>query len=438
VNAKSKVQSLKSKVHRPEAKGQRLKPKVGGAEPKGVGFAVEVNGRKVFDKTVQPDTGWVPVEISLAPMEEPAGGDRVPDRFPEGRPIRLGRLGRAAADWRLTLAKTLSSRSRNLVSDSTQVARQSGRRWWLFVAIALALIVGCGLLYYGLRSAEPTYQGRTSAEWFREFQTAASRHWTVSVNNPGLPSGSGRALDVRGLLREPAADGLRGLGTNAAVYLGRKFAWKEGILARSYRKWYFGLPASIRGPLPRPPVARYYLRMEIGWALQALGSKADAAVPWLITSLGNGDEFAVRFTLRELQRLQFDGHQLDPLLEEWSRKGQHTNAVLVVAELHVRTLVAANCLVRALSAGDATLRRTCVFELEQFQGGGLPAVPNLAAALKDPDDEVRYGAARALEAVGSGAAAAIPALMQASNDTSVMVQRASARALRVIQGQTAE
>ena len=37
-----------------------------GAKSKGVGFAIEVNGRKVFDQTLQPDSGWVPVEVSLA------------------------------------------------------------------------------------------------------------------------------------------------------------------------------------------------------------------------------------------------------------------------------------------------------------------------------------------------------------------------------------
>ena len=36
------------------------------AKSKGVGFAVEVNGRKVFDKTLQAASGWVPVEINLA------------------------------------------------------------------------------------------------------------------------------------------------------------------------------------------------------------------------------------------------------------------------------------------------------------------------------------------------------------------------------------
>jgi hypothetical protein len=37
-----------------------------GAKSKGVGFAIEVNGRKVFQKTLQPGSGWVPVEVSLA------------------------------------------------------------------------------------------------------------------------------------------------------------------------------------------------------------------------------------------------------------------------------------------------------------------------------------------------------------------------------------
>jgi hypothetical protein len=40
-----------------------------GAKSKGVGFAIEINGRKVFEQTVQVDAGWVPVEVSLAPWK---------------------------------------------------------------------------------------------------------------------------------------------------------------------------------------------------------------------------------------------------------------------------------------------------------------------------------------------------------------------------------
>ena len=175
--------------------------------------------------------------------------------------------------------------------------------------------------------------------------------------------------------------------------------------------------------------------MEIGWALEALGPKASAAAPSLITALRSGDRFTVQTTLGTLQRLEFDRHELDPLLEGWSEAGQHTNVVQVVGELQVRTAVAARCLAGALSTGDPALRRSCVNELERFRAAAALALSPLTAALKDPDEEVRYGAARALEAIGNGAAEAIPALMQATNDASVMVQRASARALRVIQGQ---
>jgi HEAT repeat protein len=175
--------------------------------------------------------------------------------------------------------------------------------------------------------------------------------------------------------------------------------------------------------------------MEIGYALQALGTDASAAAPSLITALRSGDRFTVRTTLATLQRLEFDRHELDPLLEGWSKAGQYTNVAQVVAELQVHTAVAARCLARALSTRDLALRRSCVNELERFGAAAALTLSPLTAALKDPDEQVRYGAARALEAIGSGAAAAIPALIQATNDASVMVQRASARALRVIQGQ---
>ena len=75
--------------------------------------------------------------------------------------------------------------------------------------------------------------------------------------------------------------------------------------------------------------------MEIGWALQALGQSESAAVPSLIIALQSDDEFSVRETLHILQGIEFDQHELDPLLEGWSKAGQHTNVVRVVAELQV-------------------------------------------------------------------------------------------------------
>lgn len=234
---------------------------------------------------------------------------------------------------------------------ATQISRDFRSGFWLWLVAASCVMLAFGLLYYDLQPRNPRYQGKTSAQWFHEFQKASARHWTIPVFNPSQPPGTARALDSQALLREPAAAGLRALGTNAAVYLGRQFARQDELLARIYMKLYFRLPAPIKRFLPKPPDARSYLRMEIGWALEALGPDATAAVPSLITALQHGDGFTVQITLRTLQKLEFDPHQLDPLLADWSKLGQHTNVVLVVSELQVRTAVAARCLAEALSKG---------------------------------------------------------------------------------------
>jgi hypothetical protein len=57
-----------------------------GAKSKGVGFAIEVNGRKVFDHTVQVDAGWVPVEVSLAEWkDQPVAITFLTDSLKEGQ-----------------------------------------------------------------------------------------------------------------------------------------------------------------------------------------------------------------------------------------------------------------------------------------------------------------------------------------------------------------
>lgn len=60
---------------------------------------------------------------------------------------------------------------------------------------------------------------------------------------------------------------------------------------------------------------------------------------------------------------------------------------------------------------------------------GLPALPALIAALKDPQADVRDRAAQALARMGPPAQEAVPALVAALNDTDWRVRRSAARAL---------
>ena len=58
-----------------------------------------------------------------------------------------------------------------------------------------------------------------------------------------------------------------------------------------------------------------------------------------------------------------------------------------------------------------------------------PAVPNLAETLRDPDPDVRLSAAMALESAGSHASAAVPALIAALKDSEVQVRLYACKAL---------
>jgi hypothetical protein len=283
---------------------------------------------------------------------------------------------------------------------------ESRSGFWLWLVAASAVVVAGGLIYSSLQQRQPRYQGRTSAQWFRDFQRAVGNHWKTVGGAPAAtiyvgPTGTIRILDRQGLMGDPAAAGLRALGTNAAIYLGHQYTHREGLLVRTYLKLYFRLPLSTRRCLPKPPTLSYS-REELALALQALGPDASAAAPYLITSLKGANQFAFVSTVGLLRDMAFNPHALDSLLEDRSKLGQYTNVQTAVVQLKLRTPVAARC---------------------------------LAKELTHPDEQVRYGAARALEEIGSIAVPAIPALRQATNDSSVMVQRASARALRVIQGQ---
>jgi hypothetical protein len=310
--------------------------------------------------------------------------------------------------------------------------------------VALLLLLAGGSLYYALRPRAPTYQGKTSAQWFHQFEKAIARYWTIPfrtpsvvlTRNPSVVLTSMRALDERALGQDQAARALRALGTNAALYLGREYTREDGRLAINYRKIYGQVPVVVRKILPEPAPTRSIVRMHVGWALDALGNNAAPAVPGLLSVLRVGDMGTQYATLGILRRLPFNRHLLDPILDNWSRNGEHSNVLLVVTDLQVHTRTAVACLARILVEGDLTLRRSSLWQLEKCGPAGAGALPELIAALTDADDEVRYDAARALVAIGPEAIPAIPALILATTDSSIMVQRASARALLAIRGQS--
>jgi hypothetical protein len=329
---------------------------------------------------------------------------------------------------------------RTAASDDVVLEERIHRRFRICFVLALVLLCVCVWLNYALRPRAPTYQGKTAAQWFHEFQKASARYYytpTIAIPRPRLPPVvSIRFLDERALQHDKAAQALCALGTNAALYLGKEYLKEDGWLNTNYGKLYVQIPGTLQKLLPEPAPPRRLVRMNIGYALEALGKDATPAVPALFAVFRRGNAINQAAALGILQKLPFDRHLLEPILEDWSRKGDHANVVLMITQFQVRTPMAFAFLMRAMSEGDVTVRCSSLSELERWGPAAAAALSYLIAALTDTDDETRYMAARVLVAIGPEATPAIPALILATADSSVMVQRASARALLAIQGQS--
>ncbi len=91
-------------------------------------------------------------------------------------------------------------------------------------------------------------------------------------------------------------------------------------------------------------------------------------------------------------------------------------------------------LAAALSDPDAATRGLAAMALRDRGAASVPALPALEKALRDPDPNVRLMSANALAALGRDAAPALPALIAACSapDEQVHVLRACASALGAV------
>lgn len=83
-------------------------------------------------------------------------------------------------------------------------------------------------------------------------------------------------------------------------------------------------------------------------------------------------------------------------------------------------------------AKNGPMRIEVLAELGSLKGQAAPAVPDIAAFLKDADDQVRVAAAESLAAIGPDARAAVQPLIQALDDDFWKVRARSAMALGAI------
>jgi HEAT repeat protein len=85
-----------------------------------------------------------------------------------------------------------------------------------------------------------------------------------------------------------------------------------------------------------------------------------------------------------------------------------------------------------LKKGDPRQRLTAVLALGEAGREAVPALPELAAVLKDPQVLVRRAAAQTLAGLGTDAAPAVPALARALRDSDALVRQLAGQALSEI------
>src|SRR5262249_42208219 len=175
------------------------------------------------------------------------------------------------------------------------------------VTAGVALGIVGAMVYLLARSKEPTYQGKTSAQWFWEFRAAKARLFAQTAKTmpgfgPGMPF-LVFSFDERQLARDPAAAGLRALGTNAALCLAREFCRGDASWALPYRRFLTKVPSSRVKFLPNAPEPRSFVREEVAQALGLLGTNAPSAIPAMVRAMSRFDPVNFSLGLRTLERV---------------------------------------------------------------------------------------------------------------------------------------
>jgi len=334
------------------------------------------------------------------------------------------------------------------------------KRVWLAVAIVGVALV-TGLLLVVLRS-EPRYQGRRLTSWIEDLSTTVL-FWNFTGYGPGVASvvptpvffrsGSAQVdLDFK------AREAIRGIGTNGLPRLVQlirhedsplsvkvlSLLKKQSVLklkiysaderrAQAFRAltvlgieaapaWteilvdehlsvkiretallslgYAGPEAAVPPLIACLCATNTLIRTNAAMLLSSFGYKAKAAIPALLSTIGNENDPAVRTVFADALR--------------------HCEPDTVV------------CLIRSLMYDPPTFRAGAATSLGLLKQRPEVSIPALIYYLDDPDAHVRESAVSALADFGPEAHSATPSLLKACNDPKKYVRIAATNALAQI------
>jgi HEAT repeat protein len=228
----------------------------------------------------------------------------------------------------------------------------------------------------------------------------------------------------------------------SAPALARLLQGSDDSDERRFSAWALGrvkAPPELAVPLLLAALADDSPKIRIS-ALQSLALVAPDARPEVVAALvaatRDPDPGVVRialFALRETRELPVDTVlpvAVDLLThEDYYLRHEAAN---VLASLQEGALPALAQLIAALRDPEEIVRNSAAAAIAAIGQAAAPAVPELTAALQDPESDTRMFAARALGAIGPAAAAALPALEAARDERSEYTKREIESAIRLI------
>jgi len=275
--------------------------------------------------------------------------------------------------------------------------------------------------------------------------------------------------DTEGLRYDPAADGIRALGTNIIPILTAEVRRGDPKWFAIYVKLFTRLPAKIQRISPKPPMSRDEVRGDAALALSLLRSDAAPAWPTIFEAYVTASPFARGRFEESLHKIPVEPVVLDAALNSIVRRGDLTLAVSMIGQFGAWGPNSMRILTNAILSTNVTACEAALLQLryhrrfapfvvpalrvalknsnpalclsvanvlESYGEDASEALPELVAILKSSDRELRYRAARAIEGLGTNALPAVPALSAAKNDPNEMVQRVAARTLDNLNGTT--
>ncbi len=286
------------------------------------------------------------------------------------------------------------------------------RRNLLLVPAAIGLLLLAFALVL-LRLHEPTYLGKTLAQWAYQYRRDPS---------PEQAEEAGLAIHI--------------LCTNSVPALVEALAYDSAPRTEGFRARLQRLPAWFQHWLYRTFPDRRELRAAVAvTALEAMEDEAAPAIPGLMELAHTTNAMVSLRALWTLSRLGTNG--LAALLTTVSdprfpSRLQAFDAIASMRYLGTNAHIAVPVLVRLTREDDPFTTVAAVRVLGCLAIEPETSVPALAAGLTNPSPQVRPAAAVALGQFGPQARPAVSALLGATQDLAPNTRPAALAALRII------